>query len=93
MQKYNVAEMPAEDVISETRTFAIEGMTCDNCVKTIERIMRGIDGVKKFDISRQDARMNVTFDTRKTDVPAIYAALQKGGYKARPFADEDAPAR
>jgi copper chaperone CopZ len=91
MQKYNVAELSAEDLRTETRTFAIEGMTCDNCVKTIERILHGLNGVKNFEISRQDARMNVTFDTTKTDVPAIYAALQKGGYKARPFADEDRP--
>jgi copper chaperone CopZ len=91
MQKYNVAELPAGEVIWETRTFAIEGMTCDNCVKTIERIMRGLNGVKNFEVDRKDARMNVTFDTTKTDVPSIYAALQKGGYKARSFADEDAP--
>jgi copper chaperone CopZ len=90
MQKYNVAKIPDEEVIWETRTFAIEGMTCDNCVKTIERIMRGMNGVKNFEISRADARMNITFDTTKTDVPAIYSALQKGGYKARAFADGDA---
>jgi copper chaperone CopZ len=93
MQKYNVAEIPAGEVIWETRTFAIEGMTCDNCVKTIERIMRSLNGVKNFKVSREDARMNVTFDSTKTDVPAIYAALQKGGYKARSFADDDAPPR
>jgi copper chaperone CopZ len=93
MQKYNVDNARAEDVNSETRTFAIEGMTCDNCVRTIVKILRGIDGVKSFEVSRKDARANVSFDATKTNIAAIHEAMQRGGYKARAFADADAPAR
>lgn len=90
MQKYNVADLPTEDVIWETRTFAIEGMTCDHCVQKVEKILRSVSGVKSFEVSQQDARANVTFDNTKTDVPEIFAAIKKGGYHARPFADDDA---
>lgn len=95
MQKYNVANLPAEELKTETRTFAIEGMTCDNCVRTIEKILRGVKGVKSFEVDRPAARANVTFDNTQTDVPEIFDALRKGGYSARPFADAeaDAPAR
>jgi copper ion binding protein len=91
MQKYNVADLPAEEVVLETRTFAIEGMTCDNCVRKIQKILGEAKGVKTFEVDRKAARANVTFDNTKTDVPEIFAALRKGGYSARPFADEDAP--
>jgi Cu+-exporting ATPase len=93
MQKYNVANLPAGEVTTETRTFAIEGMTCDSCVRTIEKILRDVKGVKSFEVDRKRARANVTFDNTQTDVPEIFAQLKKGGYFARPFADADAPAR
>jgi copper chaperone len=93
MQKYNVAGLPGEEMKTETRTFAIEGMTCDNCVRIIEKILRDVKGVESFEVDRKRARANVTFDNSRTDVPEIFAALKKGGYFARPFADEDVPAR
>ncbi len=90
MQKDNVAEA-GEDILWETRAVAIEGMTCDNCVRAIGRILRGVSGVKSFEVDRAHARANVTFDTTKTDMAAIHEALERGGYKAQAFADGDAP--
>jgi copper ion binding protein len=87
MQKYNIAEINPEEVIWETRTLAIEGMTCDNCVKHVEKALRSVNGVKSVEVDRENARANVTFDTTKTDMPALDDALKKSGYRARPFAD------
>lgn len=88
MDKHNVAELAPEDVIWETRTFAIEGMTCDNCVKHITRAIRSVSGVKSIDVSREDARATVTYDNTKTDIPAIWDALKASGYHARPWSYE-----
>lgn len=88
MDKHNLATIDPGEVIWETRSFAIEGMTCDNCVKHVTRALRGVNGVKAVEVDRKSARANVTYDTTKTDMPALFEALQKGGYKARPFADE-----
>ena len=92
MDKHNVAELAPEEVIWETRTFAIEGMTCDNCVKHITRAVRAVSGVKSIDVDRNEARATVTYDNTKTDIPAIWGALKASGYHARPWADEDTPA-
>jgi copper chaperone len=89
MDKHNLATLSPEDAIWETKAFAIEGMTCDNCVKHVTRALRGVNGVKSVEVDRREARATVTFDTTKTDVPAMFAALKESGYHARPFADGD----
>jgi copper chaperone CopZ len=89
MEKYNLATLSPEDVIWETKTIAIEGMTCDNCVKHVTRALQGVSGVKEVSVNRENARATVTYDTTKTDMPALDDALKKSGYRARPFADPE----
>jgi len=82
MDKHNVAAMNPEEVIWETRSFGIEGMTCDNCVRHVTKTLRGVNGVKSVEVDRQSARAIVTYDTTKTNMPALADALQKSGYRA-----------
>ena len=89
MDKNNLATLSPEDVIWESKTIAIEGMTCDNCVKHVTRALERVNGVKEVRVDRENARADVTYDTTKTDMPALYDALKKSGYKARPFADPE----
>jgi copper chaperone CopZ len=89
MDKHNLATLSPEEVIWETKALAIEGMTCDNCVKHVERALRGVNGVKSVHVDRENARAEVTYDTTKTDMPALDDALKKSGYRARPFADPE----
>jgi Cu+-exporting ATPase len=56
-------------------------MTCDNCVRTIEKALRKIPGVKEMSIDRQNAVATVTFDHRETNIPAIHDAVLKAGYR------------
>jgi len=39
----------------ETLTLNIEGMTCGGCVKSVTRILEGVEGVK-------DVRLNLVFE-------------------------------
>ena len=66
MQEYNI-EKPGAPVADlwETRIIAIEGMTCDNCVKTLTKAIKQVNGVKDVQVDRKDARATVTFDTTK----------------------------
>ena len=64
----------------ETRDIGISGMTCDNCVRRVEKALRGVDGVKEVKVDRAGARAEVTFDKTKTDIPALHEALLKSGY-------------
>jgi len=89
MDIYNMAVLKPEDVIWETKEIAIEGMTCDHCVKQVTRALQGVNGVKSVEVDRDSARATVTYDTTKTDIPALDDALKKSGYRARPFADPE----
>ncbi len=73
-------EMQREEVL-ETRDIGIMGMTCDNCVRKVEKALRGTPGVQDVKVDRAAARATVTFDTTRTDIPAIHDALLKSGYQ------------
>ncbi len=77
------------DTFFDTKIIAIEGMTCDNCVRTVEKALRSVSGVQEVQVDRAQARATVKFDTRRTDIPALHDALIKKGYKPRANADGD----
>ena len=81
MQEYNIDNDQAVADLWETRVFGIEGMTCDNCVKTLTRALKLVNGVKDINIDRSAAQATITFDTTKTDMPAIHDAVLASGYK------------
>ena len=81
MQKYNIdTDQPVVD-LWETRTFGIDGMTCDNCVKTLTKGLKRVNGIKDVAVDLKDATATVTFDTTKTDIPAIHDAILASGYR------------
>jgi copper chaperone len=82
MQTYNIDQPEKIADLWETRVLAIEGMTCDHCVRTLTKAIKQVNGVKDVNVNRQEARAEVTFDTTKTDLPAIHEAILRSGYKA-----------
>jgi copper chaperone len=81
MQQYNMDTPERLTEIWETRVLGIEGMTCENCVKTLTRALEQINGVKSVEIELQSARAAITFDRTKTDMPAIHEKILQSGYK------------
>ncbi len=84
MDKTNIANLPREQRVSETITLGIAGMTCENCVRRVEKALRALAGVSEVSVDRAAAVAKVTFDRSKVDVPAMHDALLKSGYKAVP---------
>ncbi|HXS69874.1 MAG TPA: heavy-metal-associated domain-containing protein [Candidatus Polarisedimenticolia bacterium] len=66
--------------ILETDEIGISGMTCDNCVKRVEKALRAVNGVTDVHVDRAAALATVTFDTTKTHMPELHDALLKSGY-------------
>ena len=81
MQQYNVETPERVADLWETRVLGIEGMTCDNCVKTLTKALKRVNGVKDVEVDRENARAAITYDTTKTDMPAIHEAILRSGYK------------
>ena len=67
----------------ETHDIGIAGMTCDNCVRKVEKGLRSVDGVTEVHVDRPAALATVTFDSARTNIPALHDALLKSGYRPR----------
>ena len=65
----------------ETREIGIGGMTCDGCARRVETALRGVAGVTRVQVDRAAARAAITFDSAKTDVPALLDAVRRAGYE------------
>ena len=72
------------EAVLETRDIGIAGMTCDNCVRKVEKALRGKPGVKEVKVDRGAAKATVTFDTTRTDMPSLHDALLRSGYTPTP---------
>jgi copper chaperone len=66
----------------ETVELKVEGMDCEGCVKSVTRMLSGVPGVQKVDVSLAEARAKVIYDPAKADVPAMKKAVERAGYKA-----------
>ncbi|HZJ24413.1 MAG TPA: heavy metal translocating P-type ATPase [Anaerolineales bacterium] len=61
-------------------TLPITGMTCANCVATVERNLKKLDGVNTAVVNLSSERATVDFDASKLGVPDMIARVQRAGY-------------
>jgi len=66
----------------QTRTFAIENMTCPLCPVTVHKAMTNVDGVKSVDVDFDAKTATVRFDPAVTTVEEIARASTNAGYPA-----------
>ncbi|MCP1660821.1 heavy-metal-associated domain-containing protein [Neisseria perflava] len=63
-------------------TLNIGGMTCGGCVKSVTRILEGVDGVSSAAVSLENNSAVVEFDEGKTNPAALIEAVEDGGFDA-----------
>jgi Cu+-exporting ATPase len=65
--------------VSDTKTFTVTGMTCDNCVHHVTEAIRGVRGVTAVDVSlaAKSAKVEGDFDNVK-----VVEAVAEEGYEA-----------
>ena len=66
----------------QTIALNIEGMTCGGCVKSVARILEGVNGVAKAEVSLEQKNAVVEFDPARTNPAALIEAVEDGGYDA-----------
>ncbi|HEX7021475.1 MAG TPA: heavy metal translocating P-type ATPase [Trueperaceae bacterium] len=64
----------------------IEGMTCANCSRRVERALAGQPGVEEANVNLATERASVRYDPDRTNPAALLSAIEKSGY--RPAATE-----
>jgi copper chaperone len=63
----------------KTRTFRIEGMTCNHCVMSVRKTLAQIEHLEVDDV--QIGIAVVTFDENKVQTNEIDEAIAAAGYK------------
>jgi len=68
--------------MSDTKqlTLPITGMTCANCVATVERNLKKLDGVSTAVVNLSSERATVDFDSAKLGLTDVIARVQRAGY-------------
>ena len=68
--------------MSDTKqlTLPITGMTCANCVATVERNLKKLDGVNSAVVNLSSERATVDFDSAKLGLSEMIARVQRAGY-------------
>jgi len=62
-------------------TLPILGMTCANCVATVERNLKKVDGVDTANVNLSSERAAVTYDPAKATLIDMIARVQRAGYE------------
>lgn len=61
-------------------TLPITGMTCANCVATVERNLKKLDGVETAVVNLSSERATVDFDSAKLQLTDFIARVNRAGY-------------
>ena len=66
----------------ETINLSITGMTCGNCVKHVEKALKGVEGVQTVEVDLAAGAAHVTGDFSK-GTAALIEVLNEEGYPAQ----------
>jgi len=68
--------------MSDTKhlTLPITGMTCANCVATVERSLKKVNGVAEASVNLSSERATVTFDPQMASLPDLIGRVERAGY-------------
>jgi Cu+-exporting ATPase len=84
-----IVESPRRRGTGDARAlFAIEGMHCAACTARIERALLGVEGVAAASVNLATAEAGVEYDSRRTSLEPLLAAVEQAGYKARPLTSD-----
>lgn len=62
-------------------TLRITGMTCNGCVRHVDKALRAVPGVTAVEVNLPDGTAKVVHDDSAA-IPAMVEAVQTAGYEA-----------
>jgi Cu+-exporting ATPase len=61
--------------------FAVEGMTCQNCVRHVKEALIGVEGISEAHVSLEDSLARVSYDPASASLYDMAKAVEEAGYK------------
>ena len=65
----------------QTLKMAVEGMTCQNCARAVERKLSSTPGVHKATVALEEKRATVAYDENRVKPEALAEAVRLLGYR------------
>lgn len=59
----------------------VQGMSCMNCVKSVEESVGQLKGVNEVNVTLDDAQVEVSFNESKTSLEKIKETIKDKGYE------------
>ncbi len=75
------SETKSDEKKVETKTYSVEGMTCQGCVSSVESKLGKIDGVQTYKVKLEIGEAVVKFDTEKVKSEDIEKEFEGTSYK------------
>ena len=64
------------------KKLSVEGMTCQHCVRRVQKIIEKHDGVSQVNVSLEGTEATFACDSPDTDVAGIVQAINDFGFTA-----------
>ncbi len=64
-----------------TEIVKIKGMTCMGCVNSVKNVLERIPGVGSAEVSLEQARATIQYDTTTTNVNQFTGAITEAGFE------------
>ena len=74
-------ETKSDETKVETKTYSVEGMTCQGCVSSVESKLGKIDGVQEYEVDLEKGEAVVEFDPEKVKSEEIEKEFEGTSYK------------
>ena len=68
--------------MSTKQEFAVEGMHCGGCIKSVTGAIARLPGVSKVEVSLEKKAATVEYDDTTVKADAIVAAIEAAGFEA-----------
>jgi copper ion binding protein len=66
--------------MNKRQHFPIQGMTCGNCVRHVEKALQNLPGISKLEVSLEKHEAQVEYDSTVLTYESMASALKDAGY-------------
>jgi Cu+-exporting ATPase len=64
-------------------TIDIGGLHCNNCVASVEKGLKALDGIEKVEVTLEDSTAVVKYNASAVDIEKIKKSIEKRGYSIK----------
>ncbi|MCC3152795.1 mercuric transport protein MerTP [Hymenobacter sp. BT770] len=74
---------PGAAPVWETRTYRIQGMTCEACARHVEQAVQQVPGVQTVAVSYDQATAQVRYNSTQAQAAQVESAINSTGYRVQ----------